>query len=209
MSITLILIIVTGLISWRALEDRSMIEQLKHYPYKEVREKEWHRMLTSGFVHGSMMHLALNMYVFYIFGEYVESNFVMRMGPTTGRILYVVFYLSAIVFADIPTFLRHKDNPSFASVGASGAVSGILFIFILIQPWSTLLLFFIIPMPAIIAGVGYLIYSSWASKKGTDNIDHLAHFYGAVYGVIFFIAFQPSIINEFLTKLLAGPSWSF
>jgi membrane associated rhomboid family serine protease len=203
-SITLIIIIVTSLISWQALEHPDKLALLKHYPYQEARTGQWYRFLTSGFVHGSVMHLILNMYVFYIFGEYVEQYFVVRLGPTIGRILYVVFYLTAIIVADIPTFVKQKENPGFASVGASGAVSGILFVFIMINPWAILELFFILPIPAIIAGIAYLIYSSWASKNRKDHIDHLAHFYGALYGIAFALIALPKIGTDFVLRLMEG-----
>lgn len=201
-SITLLIIIMTVLISWQALQDQNKLLLLKHYPYQEARTGQWYRMLTSGFVHGSMIHLALNMYVFYIFGEYVEHYFIIRLGGVWGRILFLLFYLSAIVFADIPTYVKHRNNPGFASVGASGAVSGILFIFIMIKPWEILQLFFIIPIPAIIAGIAYLVYSSWASRHGRGNIDHVAHFYGAVFGILFALLFLPRIGADFINQLI-------
>ncbi len=203
-SITLIIIVITVIISWQALENRNKLELLKHSPYQEARTGQWYRFLSSGFVHGSIIHLALNMYVFYIFGEYVEQYFIIRLGGTWGRILYLLFYLAAIIVADIPTYLKHKDNPGFASVGASGAVSGILFIFIMIKPWAILQLFFILPIPAIIAGIAYLVYSSWASKNRHDRIDHMAHFYGALFGIIFALLALPRVGSEFISQLIRG-----
>lgn len=204
MSITLILIIITGLVSYQCFENRTLFEKLKHYPYNEQRTKEWHRMLTSGFVHGSWMHLGINMYVFYIFGEAVERQFAVLFGEMLGRVYFLLLYLLTIVAADIPTYLKHKDNAYFASVGASGAVSGILFVFILFYPWAQLLLFFIIPCPAIIAGVLYLVYSSWAAKNTQDGIDHDAHFYGAVFGLLGAIALDSDILRIFLDQFQAG-----
>lgn len=201
-SITLIIIIITAIISWQALENRNRLQLLKHYPYQEARTGEWYRFLSSGFVHGSFLHLALNMYVLYIFGEYVEQYFVIRIGGTWGRILYLLFYLAAIIVADIPTYLKHRNNPGFASVGASGAVSGILFIFIMIRPWEILYLFFILPIPAIIAGIGYLVYSSWASNNRQDHIDHMAHFYGALFGIVFALLALPGIGADFISQLI-------
>ncbi|HHH49571.1 MAG TPA: rhomboid family intramembrane serine protease [Saprospiraceae bacterium] len=204
MSITLIIIIITALISYQALGNRNMFNQLKHFPYSEARNKEYHRFLSSGFVHGSIMHLAINMYVLYIFGTYVENTFLALFGETMGRVNFVILYLLTIIFADIPTFIKHKNNPNFASVGASGAVSGILFIFILLNPWATLLLMLVIPCPAIIAGIGYLIYSSWASKNTNDMIDHDAHFFGAVFGLLFVLVLKPGLLALFMDRLVNG-----
>lgn len=202
MSLTLIIIVITGLISYQALNNRDLFNKLKHHPYAELRNKEYHRFLSSGFVHGSIGHLAINMYVLYIFGTYVENTFLGLFGETMGRFNFILLYLLTIVFADIPTFLKHKNNPQFASVGASGAVSGILFIFILLNPWSTLLIMFVIPCPAIIAGIAYLIYSSWASKNTTDMIDHDAHFFGAVFGLLFVLALRPGLFSLFMERLM-------
>lgn len=201
MSLTLIIIIITGLVSYQALNDRSLSEKLKHYPYVESRNKEYYRMLTGGFVHGNMTHLLINMFVLYSFGEYVEARFLGEFGELKGRLFYLFLYLGSIIVADIGTYFQHKDNPRFASVGASGATSAILLVFVIYNPWATLLLFFVIPCPAIIAAVGYLIYSSWASKNSNDMIDHSAHFYGAVFGIIFIFVSKPDMLPIFLDSV--------
>lgn len=204
MSITLIIIILTCLVSYQALNNQSMFQQLKHSPYLEARDNEFYRFVTSGFVHGSFPHLFINMYVLYIFGESVENYFVQVFGEGMGRINYLLLYLLAIVVGDLPTYTKHKENPAFASVGASGAVSAILFVFILFNPWSTLLLFFIIPCPAILAAILYVIYSTWASKNQNDMIDHDAHLYGAIFGFLFAIALKPSLFETFMERLMNG-----
>ncbi len=204
-SITLIIVAVTAIISYQALNNRQIIETLKHYPYAEARDKSYYRMLSGGFVHGSMMHLLINMYVLYTFGEYVENKFVANFCTLNGRMIYLVFYLAIIFLADIPSFLKHKNNPSYASVGASGATSGIIFVFIMINPWSMLGLMFIIPIPAIIFGVLYLIYSSWAANTKNDGIDHSAHFWGAIAGIVLALILMPDIGSIFIHQLKAVP----
>ncbi len=204
MSLTLIIIILTCLISYQSFNDRSMFEKLLHSPYREANGKEYYRFLTSGFVHGSPMHLFINMYVLYMFGQSVEYYFLMEFGEIMGRINFLVLYLLTIVFGDLPTYFKHKDNAYFSSVGASGAISGVMMVFILFNPWAQLLLFFIIPMPAIIAGVLFLVYSSWASNNTNDRIDHAAHFYGAVFGLVLCLVMKPSILGEFIQRFQAG-----
>ncbi|MEM9887497.1 MAG: rhomboid family intramembrane serine protease [Bacteroidota bacterium] len=204
MSITLVIIILTCLVSYQALNNQAMFQKLKHSPYLEARDKEYYRFITSGFVHGSYMHLGINMYVFYIFGEAVEYYFVGTFGEGMGRINFLLLYLLAIVVGDLPTYAKHKDNPGFASVGASGATSAILFVFILFNPWSTLLLFFVIPCPAILAAILYVVYSTWASKNQNDMIDHDAHLYGAIFGFLFAIALEPSLFGIFMERLVNG-----
>ncbi len=204
MSITLVLVIITSLISYQALNDASLLYRLQHSPYQEAQRGEYYRFITSGFVHGSFPHLLINMFVFWQFGQIVENYFLQLFGELMGRINYVLLYFLTIIVGDLPTFFQHRNNPSFASVGASGAVSGILFAFILFNPWSTLLLFFVIPCPAIVAAVLYLVYSSWASRNQNDRIDHDAHLYGAVFGMLFTILLKPSVFNIFLQELVEG-----
>jgi membrane associated rhomboid family serine protease len=204
MSITLIIIIITGLISYRAFEDRSLFDKLKHHPYTETRHKEWYRMLSVGLVHGDMTHLLVNMFVLYSFGEYVEHAFIGIFGDVMGRVNYVLLYVLTILFASVSSLFRHKDNPHYSAVGASGGVSGILFVFILFNPWATLLLYFIIPMPGIVAAIGYLIYSTWADKRGGGNVAHDAHLYGALFGFFFAILLKPALFTSFMEKLING-----
>lgn len=204
MSITLIIIIITSIISYQALNNPNMQAQLHHSPYREAQHGEYYRFITSGFVHGSLPHLLINMFVFYQFGEIVEAYFVNIFGEMMGRLNFLLLYLVTIAFGDIPTFFKHKENPNFASVGASGAVSGILFAFILFDPWARLGLFFIIPCPAIVAAVLYLVYSSWASRNQGGRIDHDAHFYGAIFGMLFTIVLKPSIFGVFIQRLTEG-----
>jgi len=204
MSLTLIIIIITGLISYQAFNNPGLMYKLQHSPYQEAHNKEWYRFISSGFVHVDWTHLLINMFVFYSFGQDVEYEFVDRMGEVKGRVGFLAMYLLTIIFGDIPTFVKHKDNQGFASVGASGAVSGILFAFVIFQPWAMLLLFFVIPCPAIVAAVLYLVYSSWASRNQSSRIDHDAHFYGAVFGFIFTIVLQPSLFSLFWENLING-----
>lgn len=205
LSITLVIVGITALISYQGFKNREFFDKLKHYPVAEEKNKEYYRMLTSGFLHGSWMHLIINMYVLLQFGEVIENQFVSVFG-NLGRIIYVIFYLTAIVIADIPTFLKHKHNPGFSSIGASGAVSAVVFAFIMYYPLHglTFIFFPFFAIPAIILGIGYLIYSSWASEKGRDNLDHLAHFTGAIYGVIFAIVSNPSIIQSFTQEIMGA-----
>jgi len=202
MSVTLILVIITCLISFLCFNNQKMFDQLKHYPIAEQRNGQYYRWLTSGFVHGDFMHVFINMFVLHEFGRTVEQYLVFHFGLTGGSILFLVTYLLIIVMGDIPTYYKNKENAYFASVGASGGVSGIIFIYILLNPWNMLGLFAIIPVPAIIFGVLYLWYSTWASKNQNGNIDHEAHFYGAIAGLLIAIVSRPAILNEFLVNLI-------
>lgn len=209
MFITYILIGFTALLSYMAFNNRALFDQLKHYPYEEKREKSYYRMLTSGFIHADMMHLIVNMYVLYGFGQQVEEYFYGLFGIYAGRLIFFAIYVLSIIIADLPSFIKHQDNPSYAAIGASGATSAIVLIYCMISPWSWLLLFFAIPIPAIVLAVLYLIYSSWAAKNSRDNIGHDAHFWGAIAGVSLFIMAKPSVAIDFFNRLMVGPNWPF
>ena len=202
-SVTLIIILFTSLISFQGFNNYNLIDRLKHSPSREAHGKEYYRLLTSGFLHADWVHLLINMFVLYSFGNYIESYIISIFGNPTGKIIYLVMYLLNIIIANIPTMIRQRHNPSFSSIGASGAVSGIIFIFILLQPWAILYLIFIIPVPAIIAGIGYLIYSSYAANKGHGRLDHSAHFAGAIAGMLMIIILNKQILGDFMHRLVA------
>jgi len=202
MSITLIIMIVTGLISYQSFENRDMSRKLHHSPYIETRNKEWYRMLTAGFIHGSWTHLLVNMFVLYFFGESVEYRFLAHFGLVKGRILFITLYLMAIVAANTFTYFKHKDNHTFASLGASGAVSAVLFAHVLFDPWGCLYLYFFIPLNGIIAAILYVVYSQWASKNRRDHVDHDAHLWGAIFGVVFTLVVGPEIFSDFLNLMM-------
>lgn len=203
LTITFLLIIFTSLISWQGFNRYDILDRLKHSPSREMNGKEFYRLLTSGFLHADGIHLLVNMFVLYSFGSYIESYVISLFGAVQGRVIFVLLYLLNIVFANIPTMMKHRDNPAFSSIGASGAVSGMVFIFILLQPWATLNLFFFIPVPAIIAGIIYLVYSSWEARKERGRIDHSAHFAGAIAGMLMIILLNRRIVNDFIERLVA------
>jgi membrane associated rhomboid family serine protease len=208
MSVTIVLVIFTCFVSFAAFNNIDLMQKLKHYPYSEVRNKDYYRMLTSGFVHNDPVHLAINMFVFWQFGSAVESKFQEEFGPNLGLLLFFVMYLSSIVFSDIPSLIKQKNNPAYAAVGASGAVSAVLFTFILFNPWAQLSLYMIIPFRAIVGGVLYLAYEQWASRNAQDNIGHDAHFTGAIYGIIFTLLLSPNAYTDFVDHLIYNsPYW--
>lgn len=204
MNVTLLIIIITCIVSFICFENRALFEKLKHHPVSEANNGEWYRLISSGFLHADYFHLGINMYVLYGFGSFVESEYLHNFGETSGRFIYLILYLVMIILADIPSFIKHKNNYGYSAIGASGAVSGILFIFILLRPWATLKLYFAIPIPAIVFGVLYLLYSSWASKNARDNIGHDAHFYGAVAGMVLSAILLPGTLGSFFEQFVSG-----
>lgn len=197
MNHTTLIIIITVVISLVAWQNKNFLGRLVFDPIAITRHKQFDRFLTSGFVHGDGMHLLFNMITLYFFGRVMERFYIQEL----GSLGFVGFYTLAIIASSIPDYLRHKNNPRFASLGASGGVSAVLFAFILLAPWETIYLFFI-PIPAIIFAIAYVGYSVWADKRGTGRINHLAHLAGAGFGVIATIAIEPAIIVHFLSALL-------
>lgn len=202
LTITLIIVIVTCLISYRAFNDGYFKGKLLHRPYLEHHNKEYYRLLTHGFIHANWVHLLINMFVLWMFGEYIERVFISLFGTMKGRLFFILMYILTIIAASIPTHLKHKDNSYYAALGASGATSGVVFAFVLFNPWENLYIYGLLPIPAIIAAILYLAYSSWASKNSRDNIGHDAHLYGAIFGFLFTIALKPSLFLSFLTKVI-------
>lgn len=206
MSITLILIIMTGLISYQAFYNPEMRARLLFIPTSIKYSKQWYRFLSAGLIHADWGHLVINMMVLYQFGEFAETMFNTIFDPLTGRLIYLFFYLSAIVVAGFPSYLRHQDNYAYAALGASGATSALVFAFILFNPWQW---FLFPPLPAILFGVAYLFYSSYMDKRGRDNIGHYEHFWGAVYGLAFMLIIaifvKPGLLSYFISQLMKGP----
>ena len=198
MSITILIIIATALVSWRSFDNPGSISTLAHYPYAEHHRKEYYRWITHGFVHGDVFHLFVNMFVLYGFGAYLEHRFQIEYGLHWGRMVFLVFYLLVLILPALVSMVKHKDNKMYRSIGASGATSGVLFAYILYEPLNILELYFILPIPAIVFGILYLWYSHWASRNRSDLIDHDAHFFGALAGMLLLIAIQPKVILHFL-----------
>ena len=198
---TLAILLVTVLVSWQAFGNRRLLERLLLWPPAIDRQRQYDRLVTHGFVHADWQHLLFNMITLYFFGRQVERMFA----PYLGTLGFVLFYLSAIVVAILPTYLRHRHDPRYRSLGASGAVSAVLFAFILVQPWALIFVFFI-PVPAIVYAVLYVGYSIWMDRRGGDNINHSAHLWGAGYGVLFTVIMEPRVVATFLARLASPMS---
>ncbi len=197
--VTYALIGVTVLVSWLAFNNRVLLERLILWPPAVDRSKQYDRLLTHGFIHADGMHLLFNMVTLYFFGTQLEPFFADYI----GSLGFLAFYLSAIVIAIMPTYIRHQRDPNYRSLGASGAVSAVLFAFILLAPWSKIYLFLIpIGIPAFVFGGLYLGYTIWMDRRGGGNINHSAHLWGAVYGMLFTIIMEPRAAMTFMARLM-------
>jgi membrane associated rhomboid family serine protease len=196
--ITYIIIGITALTSFSAFSNELLLNRLIFYPVIIKEKNEWWRFITHGVIHADMQHLLFNMLTLYFFGRQVETNFLYLFG---NPYVYPLFYVSALMFSSTPSYMKNKNNSYYRALGASGAIAAILFTTIIFDPWQTLLLNFFIPIPALLFAVGYIIYSSYMSKRGMDNIGHDAHLYGALYGLIFPVVLKPQLISYFIDQL--------
>lgn len=202
MMITYVLIAITVAISFYALSRPAITNQWLHIPYREHHQGEYIRLLSSGFLHGSQNHFFINMFVLWQFGTICEQYFMLRFGDMQGRMVFIGFYISAIIVANLGTFFRHKDNPGFRSLGASGVTSALVLIYCLFDPWQ---MFLFPPVPAIVFAVLYLVYSQWAISGRQDNIDHQGHLWGALYGIVFIALFDSRLFSHFWERLMDIP----
>jgi membrane associated rhomboid family serine protease len=204
MSITLGIIILTCIISVSAFNNQAMMNQLVFSPYTIKRKKEWYRFFSSGLLHIDFLHLLFNMYALYLFGAITEAYF-RSLFDSIGSTVYLLMYVGSIGLSEAYSYYKHQDNPQYASLGASGAVSAVVFASILFEPNNKIgIIFFPIGIPGFIFGLLYLLYSMHMAKQAKDNIGHYAHFYGAVFGFIFPILIKPSLLIEFISQVTNG-----
>jgi len=186
MSITFLIIIITAAVSILAFNRETMKEDLLFWPYYIKREGQYYRFITNGVLHADAMHLIFNMVSFYSFGMALENYLFKALFGELSRAVFAILYITAIVSAVIPDYIKYKDKSYYRSLGASGAVSAIVFAAITIQPNMPIQFFFIpFKIPGFVFGICFLILSASLAKKGGGNIGHSAHFWGSVYGILF------------------------
>ena len=200
---TLGIIIITSLITIISFGRPDLMSKLQFNPYRVYHKKEYYRLFTHAFLHADWMHLIINMFVLFSFGTTVEHYFKQLAIAgilNNPNLSFLTLYIGGVLIATTTTLFKHKNNTWYNSVGASGAVSAVVFTSIFFAPLNKLFLYFI-PLPGIIAAVLYLIYSQYMSKKDKDNINHDAHLLGAIFGFVFPIFIDPELIKLFLQQL--------
>lgn len=196
-SITIVIIIITAIISFMAFSNQELMEKLIFYPPDISNRGQWYRFFSNGLIHADIGHLVFNMLSLYFFGNYVNDAFGQIFG-SAGSLLYILMYISALAICLIPTYMKNKDNYYYRSLGASGAVSAVIFAGILLFPTAKLsLLFLPIPIPGFIFGPLYLIITAYLDKRGGGGINHSAHLWGSLYGVAFVIALSFALQTGF------------
>jgi membrane associated rhomboid family serine protease len=191
--ITIIIIAINVIISFKGFKDREFFEKYK-FNIGDIKAGSKHQIFTSGFLHVDTSHLFVNMLTLYFFANVVIYDL--------GSIGFIIVYLASLILGNLLSYFFHKNDLSYNAVGASGAVMGILYSAILLRPDMMLGLFFIIPVPAYVFGIGYLFYTIYGMKKSIGNIGHDAHFGGAVGGFILTLVLAPWIFEQHLMMVL-------
>lgn len=199
-NVTLLLIFVTVAASIYGWSKPQIQQKWMFNPFVVHNGRQYYRFLSSGFIHTNTMHLLFNMIALFFFGGVIERIYENTFGGL-GIVLYLVTYLAGIVVSNIKTYVKYKDSSYYNSLGASGGVAAILFASILYRPTASICIYFAICVPAFILGAVYLIYSYYSGKKMSDNINHDAHLYGSLFGIVFTILLRPAVLVEFIERI--------
>ena len=195
MTFTIIIVAITVLLSIAAFNNETIINKLILWPRQMNNPQEYYRLLTSGFIHADWNHLLFNMITLFYMGRWAE--YILGAG-------FLTLYLTGIIIASLPSFLKNRNNSYYRSLGASGGVAAVLFFFIYSTPWSRISMMFIpIGIPSIIFGVLYLVFEAYMAKKGAGNVNHDAHIWGSVYGLFFALLTDPTHGLSFINALLS------
>lgn len=202
--LTYLIIAVTAVVSFIGFRNRKFFYALSLNPWSVFRKKQWYRIVTHAFVHGDLTHLLVNMLVFWSFGANIERIFALLAAQGAignAQTAFLMLYFGGVIFSALPDLIRQRKNPYYNSIGASGAVSSVLFASIFFNPWGMIYFMAVVPIPSIVFGVAYLWYESYMQRRAKDNVNHLAHIWGAVYGVVFLILLNPLFLRHFIKAL--------
>lgn len=201
MFITYSILFLTVLISFKAFNDSAFFYQLAYSPYDVKHNGKWYKTFTHAFIHADMPHLAFNMFSFWMFGDYMEPLMSEHFG-NVGKFYFLLLYFGGVLFSTLLSYIRHQDNSNYVSVGASGAVSAVIFAGIIFVPQMRLAPFLLpFPMPGFIFGFIYLLFEVIMDQKGGNKIAHDAHFTGALFGIIFISSLDFSILKNFINYI--------
>ncbi|MBK8608724.1 MAG: rhomboid family intramembrane serine protease [Chitinophagaceae bacterium] len=201
--ITLSLIIANLIFSIVGFSNRGMVDKTIMWPYRVSRENQYFRFITSGFLHADYMHLIFNMFTLYFFGRNLELYF--NFYGLGGNFSYLALYFLGLIISDLPSYFKHKDDRDYRSLGASGAVSAVVFATIIFSPWTSIYIYGAIKISATVYAILYIFYCVYMGKRGSDNINHDAHLWGSLFGLAFTLALvaylQPDLFTGIIEEL--------
>ncbi len=201
--ITIGLIIANVIFSFIGFSNREMVDKTIMWPYRVARENQYLRFVTSGFLHADYMHLIFNMFTLFFFGRNLELYF--NYNGLGGQFSYLALYFLGLIISDIPSYIKHKDDYQYRSLGASGAVSAVIFATIIFSPWSSIYIYGALKISAAVYAILYIFYCVYMGKKNADNVNHDAHLWGSLFGLAFtltLIAYlQPSLFTHIIEEL--------
>lgn len=201
--VTIALIVANVIFSLIGFSNAAMVDKTIMWPYRVARENQYLRFITSGFLHADWMHLIFNMFTLFFFGRNLELY--LTYYGLGGNIAYLVLYFLALIVSDIPSYIKHKDDYNFRSLGASGAVSAVVFATILFSPWSSIYIYGALKISAMVYAILYIFYCIYMGKRGGDNVNHDAHLWGSLFGLGFTLALiaylQPALFTGIIEEL--------
>lgn len=201
--ITIGLVIANVIFSLIGFSNTDLVDKTIMWPYRVSRENQYIRFITSGFLHADYMHLIFNMFTLFFFGRNLEVYFsIYGLG---GNMAYLALYFLGLIVSDIPSYIKHKDDYNYRSLGASGAVSAVIFATIIFSPWSSIYIYGALKISATVYAVLYIFYCVYMGKKNADHVNHDAHLWGSLFGLAFTLVLiavmQPSLFNGIIEEL--------
>ena len=201
--LTIIIIAITAVVSILCFQNQDLFMKLRFSPYLVKSKNQTYRFFTHAFVHADWGHLLINMFVLLSFGRIVETYFGVFF-ENKATVYFIILYIGGILFSSLPAYYKHQHDHAYSAIGASGAVSAVLFSSILFDPLSGIYIMFIpIAIPSFIFGFLYLAYEAYAAKRASDNVGHDAHFWGAIFGVAITIMLDYHIAFRFVDQIRA------
>lgn len=201
--VTIGLIIANVIFSFIGFSNGTMVNKTIMWPYFVKKENQYYRFITSGFLHADWMHLIFNMFTLFFFGAAIEENFHYK--GLGGNVSYLLLYFLGLIISDIPSYIKHRDDYNYRALGASGAVSAVVFAAIVFNPWSSVYLYGALRISFAVYAVLFIIYCVYMGKQRRDNVNHDAHLWGALFGLAFTLilvaTMQPGLFTEIIEKL--------